>query len=115
MSAQECSSWPKQIASVLRIRLLPRDSPLINMDAHLVGSRPTPPCTHPFLLDGSLVQTGEGGRKLVNYRNKALGPAWPEYYMRPFLPSIPALPPLPNPHQDKREACKASASHLLCN
>lgn len=97
----------------------PGTHPLINMDAHLAGSRSTPPVHTHSLPGGSLVQTGEGRRKatcvLVNYKNKALGPAWPEYYMKPFLPSIPALSPLPNSHQSRRGACQASACHLLCS
>lgn len=70
-----------------------------------LAAGPHPTHTPTFCLVDSWAQTGEEGREathaLVNYRNKALGPAWPEYYMRPFLSSIPALPaPQPTSKQE---------------
>lgn len=116
--ARNGAADPNRSPGMLSIWLLPKDSPLINMDAHLASSRLTPPHTHTPTLCWVNPWSQTGGRQRGNWcachlQEQGPGLAWPEYYMRP---SIPALPPLPNPCEGRMGAGQASkASHLLCN
>lgn len=103
---------------MLNIWLLPKDSPFINMDAHLASSRPARH-THPYpLLMNPWAQSAKGGREggrkatgvFVIYRNKALDATWPKYYTRP---NIPAPPSLPNPREGRRGSLP-SPQHPTC-
>lgn len=108
--ARNGAADPNRSLGMLSTWLLPKDSPLINMDAHLASSSPAPYTRPTLCLVSPWSEIGEGGREttgvLVIYRNKALHPAWPEYYMRP---SVPALLPLPNPCEGRTGACLASS------
>ena len=73
-------SWPRQLAWRARHPLLPRDSPLINMDAHLAAAGSLPTDTPTLRPLDRWVQTRRRGREEERRpcacHLQALGPAW---------------------------------------
>lgn len=105
-------SWPRQLAWRARHPLLPRDSPLINMDAHLAAAGSLPTDTPTLRPLARWVQTRRGGREEERRpcacHLQALGPAWLCTTGAPFSPCIPDLASLLCQRQDRKgvgQAC----------